>query len=214
MRYKAFIFDLDGVLIDTSEYHFLSWQALGKKVGIDFDRTFNEKLKGVGRMDSLERILAFGGKSTEFSTQEKLKLAAKKNSYYVEMIKNITAGDLYEGVSKLLQQLKRQRIKLALGSASKNANTVLSRLGIEKCFDYVVDAGKIQNGKPAPDIFLEAAKKLNVPPNKCVGVEDSEAGIAAIVAAKMYAIGIGDPAILWQADIVYPKTKDIIIDAL
>jgi beta-phosphoglucomutase len=214
MRYKAFIFDLDGVLTDTSEYHFRAWQALGKKIGIDFDRTFNDKLKGVGRMDSLERILDYGGQAKEFSTEEKLALTVEKNNYYVEMIQNISASDLYEGVEELLQQIKRQKIKTAIGSASQNAKTILHRLGIEKYLDCVVDAGKIQNGKPAPDIFLDAAQNLNLPPEKCVGIEDSVAGITAIIAAKMYAIGIGDPKILSQADIVYPKTKDIIIDEL
>lgn len=214
MRYKAFIFDLDGVLTDTSEYHFRAWQALGKKIGIDFDRTFNEKLKGVGRMDSLERILVLGGQSDRFSTEEKIALATEKNCQYIEMIQNINPGDLYDGVEELLRQLKHQKIKLAVGSASQSAKTILHRLGVEKYFDYVVDAGKIKNSKPAPDIFLDAAENLDIVAEKCVGIEDSQAGIIAILAAKMHAVGIGDPKTLSQAHNVYPTTKDIIIDEL
>jgi len=214
MRYKGFIFDLDGVLTDTSEYHFNAWQALGQSIGISFDRTFNESLKGVGRMDSLERILKFGGKSESYSIEEKRGLAERKNNLYVDMIQDMSPKDLFEGVEELLQKIKRKKIRLAIGSASKNAPFVLNCLGIENSFDYVVDAGKIQNSKPFPDIFLDAARNLELTPDECVAIEDSEAGIEAILAARMYAIGIGDPAVLHRAHIVYAATKDIVIDQL
>lgn len=214
MRYKGFIFDLDGVLTDTSEYHFKAWQALGQSIGISFDRTFNESLKGVGRMDSLERILKFGGKSDAFSIEEKQGFAEQKNSLYVEMVQDMSPKDLFEGVEDLLQQIQQKKLKLAIGSASKNAPFVLNCLGIESFFDYVVDAGNVQNSKPFPDIFLDAAKNIDLTPDECVAIEDSEAGIEAILAAGMYAIGIGDPAVLHCAHIVYEETKDIVIDLL
>jgi beta-phosphoglucomutase len=214
MRYKGFIFDLDGVVTDTSEYHFKAWQALGQSIGISFDQTFNESLKGVGRMDSLERILKFGEKSDFFSFEEKSILADQKNSLYVEMIQDMSPIDLFEGVEDLLLKLSQKKIKLAIGSASKNAPFVLNCLGIENYFDYVVDAGKVQNSKPFPDIFLDAARNIELTPGECVAIEDSEAGIEAILAANMYAIGIGDPAVLHRAHIIYPATKDIKIDQL
>lgn len=211
MRFTTFIFDLDGVLTDTSEYHFRAWQSMGRSLGIEIDRAFEEQLKGVGRMDSLDRILAFGGKTGGFSEADKIALAAQKNSSYVEMIQSITPDDLFDGVEELLCRLKERNIKLAIGSASKNANTVLEKLAIKHHFDYVVDANKIENSKPAPDIFLDAAHKLNVLPQDCVGIEDSAAGVTAIKEAHMYAIGIGNPSVLHQADIVYTETKDIAI---
>ncbi len=214
MRYTGFIFDLDGVLTDTSEYHFKAWQTLGQTIGIDFDREFNESLKGVGRMDSLERILAFGGKADAYSVDEKTQMAQQKNSLYVEMIQGMSPSDLFEGVEDLLQRLKQENVKLAIGSASKNAPFVLDRLGIADAFDYVVPAGNVQNSKPFPDIFLDAAVNLNLPPESCVGIEDSEAGIEAILAAGMYAVGIGDPAILHRAHVVYTETREIEIEWL
>jgi beta-phosphoglucomutase len=165
-------------------------------------------------MDSLERILAFGGKSKSYSIDEKRNLAQQKNSLYVEMIQDMSPKDLFEGVDDLLRRLMRKNVKLAIGSASENVHFVLNCLGIEDFFDYVVKAGNIQHSKPFPDIFLDAAMNLNLSPEKCVGIEDSEAGIEAILAARMYAIGIGDPVILHRAHIVYASTKDIRIDRL
>lgn len=208
-KYKLFIFDMDGVITETSEQHYQAWKQCANELGIEIDRTFNEKLKGVSRMDSLERILAYGNRANDFTAEEKAELAFKKNENYKEMILKCTKEDLFEGVKTLFEGLKEKGIKIAIGSASKNAPTLVNLLGIKDYIDYIVDPASVEKGKPAPDIFLKAAHDLGVDPTECVGVEDAEAGVEAIKSAGMLAVGIGDASVLNQADIVYPHTKDI-----
>ncbi len=209
---KAVIFDLDGVITDTARYHFLAWKQLANQEGIDIDEEFNETLKGVDRMSSLERILAKGKK--QYTEAEKLALADTKNEHYKELIKAITAKDLLPGALSTLQALKKMGIKIGLASVSKNAATILDRLGITNLFDYVVDANKIKRGKPDPEIFLTAAQVLQVSPEQCIGVEDAVVGVQAIKSANMYAIGVGDKNILNQADsIIADLTQFPINDA-
>lgn len=205
---KLFVFDLDGVLTETSRQHYLAWSELAEEIGISFDLAFNETLKGVSRMDSLERILRHGGKENDFTMEEKRVLATRKNERYKEMISSFTKNDLFDGVLELLDSLRDRGIRIALGSASKNGPSLLRAMGIEEYFDYVVNPAEVR-GKPHPDIFLKACTELNVDPAHAIGVEDAYSGIAAIKAAGMFAVGIGDPTILHEADIVYPTTKDI-----
>lgn len=194
----AVIFDLDGVITDTARYHFLAWKNMADKIGIDIDDDFNETLKGVDRMGSLERILQRGNKT--FSESKKLALADQKNAYYNELIKSMTDQDLLPGASSTLAMLRRLGVKTGLASVSKNAGTIISRLGIANLFDFVVDANFIKRGKPDPEIFLTAARELNVKPTQCIGVEDAVVGIQAIKSAGMYAIGVGDSLVLKEAD--------------
>jgi len=199
---QAFIFDLDGVLTDTAEYHFLAWQQLANQLGIEFNRADNELLKGVDRMGSLELILQLGQK--QLSQDEKLMLAEQKNAEYLKLVESMSPADLFPGVLPLFSSLKAAGVKTALASASKNAALVLQKLCIQDLFDYVADSNLIKNGKPDPEIFLTCAQALGVAPERCIGVEDAPAGVTAIKAAGMYALGIGEEQALTQADLVIP----------
>lgn len=211
---KCYIFDLDGVLTETSEQHYEAWKELANEIGICIDKKFNEKLKGISRMESLEKILEYGNLSDKFTYKQKMILSEKKNKNYIESIKNLRPSDAYDGAEKLLHNLKKYGYKIALASASRNAPFILKSLELEKYFDYIVDSSKIKNGKPAPDIFLAASDYFNIHPSECIGVEDSVAGVEAIKASGMYAIGIGDKKVLFQADIVYRNVSEIITDDL
>ncbi|MGY5797715.1 beta-phosphoglucomutase [Rheinheimera faecalis] len=199
---QAFIFDLDGVLTDTAEYHFLAWQQLATQLGIEFSRADNELLKGVDRMGSLELILQLGQK--QLSQDQKLMLAEQKNAEYLKLVETMSPADLFPGVLPLFSSLKAAGVKTALASASKNAALVLQKLCIPDLFDYVADSNLIKNGKPDPEIFLTCAQALGVAPERCIGVEDAPAGVTAIKAAGMYALGIGEEHALTQADLVIP----------
>ncbi len=206
---KGVIFDLDGVITDTAEYHYKAWKALGDKIGIKIDRTFNEQLKGVSRQDSLERILIFGGKEAAFSAAEKEDLMAWKNDFYVNLIQNITPDDVLPGVLPFLEKLNDNGIKKAIASASKNATAILTSLHILEEFDYVVDASLIVRSKPDPEVFLEALKGLNLTAEECIGIEDAEAGVSAIQSAGMKAVSIGTDQSLQKAEINLQSTKEL-----
>lgn len=201
-KYDAVIFDLDGVITDTARYHYLAWMRLASTQGVHFDEEFNEQLKGIDRMGSLERILMAA--TRQYTLAEKLALAEEKNAQYVALIANMTPDDLLPGALKALDSCRAAGMRIGLASVSKNALTVLDKLGIASRFDYVVDAARLERGKPDPEIFLKAASALDVPPARCLGVEDAVAGVAAIKSAGMTAVGIGDPAVLSQADFVIP----------
>jgi beta-phosphoglucomutase len=202
-RFQAVIFDLDGVITDTAHYHYLAWKALAESEGVHFDHAFNENLKGVDRMGSLNLILA--GSSKSYSMEQKLALADRKNKQYVELIATMSAADLLPGALEALAAVRAAGLKIGLASVSKNAFTVLDRLGIRDRFDYVVDAALIANSKPHPEIFLNAAAALGVAPEDCLGVEDAVAGVASIKSAGMFALGVGSPDVLTQADRVIPS---------
>jgi beta-phosphoglucomutase len=202
---QAFIFDLDGVLTDTAEYHFLAWKQLATQIGIEFSRADNELLKGVDRMGSLELILQLGQK--QLSLDDKLMLAEQKNTEYLKLVETMSPADLFPGVLPLFSSLKAAGVKTALASASKNAALVLQKLCIPDLFDYVADSNRIKNGKPDPEIFLTCAQALGVAPERCIGVEDAPAGVTAIKAAGMYALGIGEEHALTQADLVIPAVS-------
>src|SRR5450830_513978 len=199
-RFKAVIFDLDGVITDTAHYHFLAWKRLADSQGVPFDAAFNENLKGIDRMGSLDLILASSAK--QYTAAEKLALADEKNLHYQQLIETMSADNLLPGAAQALATVRAAGLKIGLASVSKNAFTVLERLGITGAFDYVVDAARIARGKPDPEIFLKAASELGVAPADCLGVEDAVAGVTAIKAAGMYALGIGLPEVLTQADLV------------
>ncbi|SFU47838.1 beta-phosphoglucomutase [Pseudoduganella namucuonensis] len=197
-RYKAVIFDLDGVITDTARYHYLAWKRLAASQGVHFDEAFNEHLKGIDRMGSLDLILASAPRA--YTPEEKLALADSKNAHYVELISTMSPADLLPGAVEALDACRAAGLKVGLASVSKNAFAVLDMLGIAGKFDYVVDAARIARGKPDPEIFLKAASELGVSPADCLGVEDAVAGVASIKSAGMTALGIGDPAVLAQAD--------------
>ncbi len=208
MTYKACIFDLDGVITDTAHYHFLAWQRLAHSLGLPFEEEDNHQLKGVGRMESLEFILAKSDRA--FSHAEKVRLAHEKNEDYKKLIEEISPADLLPGIPEAFDWLKKRSIRIGLASASRNAPVVIKGLGIADRFDYVADAGAIPNGKPAPDIFLDVAGAFGLDGQECLGVEDAAAGVTAIKAAGMTAIGIGDSAILAHADLVLSRTDNLV----
>lgn len=210
-RFKAVIFDLDGVITDTARYHYLAWKRLADSQGVHFDEEANEHLKGIDRMGSLDLILA--GAKRQYTPNEKLALAHDKNEHYKELISSMSPADLLPGAVQALDACRAAGLKIGLASVSKNAFSVLDSLGIRDKFDYVVDAATIVRGKPDPEIFLKAARELGVPPEDCFGVEDAVAGVASIKAAGMFALGIGDPAILAQADVVIPGLQHFQLNA-
>ncbi|MFD1021247.1 beta-phosphoglucomutase [Thalassobacillus hwangdonensis] len=209
---KGIIFDLDGVITDTAEYHYLAWKQLAEDLGIPFDRTFNEKLKGISRMESLEIILEEG--NITLSEEEKQRQAAQKNEHYKTMIEKITPDDLLPGVKSFMEEAKAAGLKTALASASKNAQAVIERLEVTHLLDSVVDAATVKQGKPHPEVFLRAAEQIGLNASECVGVEDAQAGVKAIKAADMFAVGVGDPVSLQEADWVIQDTKLLTLDAL
>ncbi|HHW73438.1 MAG TPA: beta-phosphoglucomutase [Firmicutes bacterium] len=191
------IFDLDGVICDTAKYHYLAWKRLAQELGFDFTEKDNERLKGVSRMRSLEILLEVGG--LEKTEEEKAKLAEKKNTWYVEYILQMDSSELLPGVLDFLEELKENEVKLALGSASKNARTILQRLGITPLFDAIVDGNLVTKAKPDPEVFTLGAELLGIPPENAVVFEDAQAGIEAALAAGMKVIGVGDPKVLKHA---------------
>jgi beta-phosphoglucomutase len=204
-KFKAVIFDLDGVITDTAHYHFLAWKRLADSVGAPFDEAFNEQLKGVDRMGSLELILARAPRT--YTADEKRALADAKNAHYQELIATMTPADLLPGALRALEEVRAAGLKIGLASVSRNAFTVLDRLGIRDRFDDVVDAATVVNGKPDPEIFLTAAAHLGVEPKDCLGVEDAAAGVASIKDAGMVAVGVGSPDVLYRADRVIPSME-------
>lgn len=206
MHYGGVIFDLDGVIADTARFHYEAWKKLADELGIYFDKKTNERLKGIGRMESLDIILE--NSNISYTLEQKKYYAEKKNEYYKQFIQTLTPDDVLPGVKELMEILKRKGIKTAVASASKNAPTVLNKLGIASEFDYIVDASRIRKGKPDPELFLTAAINIGVEPSECIGIEDSAAGIEAIKRAGMFAVGVGDPKILKKADMVLKDLKD------
>ena len=203
---RALVFDLDGVLTDTAHTHYRAWKRLADEIGVPFDLQVNERLKGVDRMASLEIILERASRA--YSADEKRALADTKNGYYVQEIANVGPQDLFDGVREVLDAARAAGLKLGLASASRNAPALLEKLGIADCFDYIADAGRIVRAKPDPAIFLDVAAALGVPAHLCIGVEDAAAGIEAIHAAGMAAVGIGDARALRHADAVIPRIAE------
>lgn len=208
----AFIFDLDGVIVDTAKYHYLAWKNLANALGFDFTEEQNELLKGVSRIQSLEILLSLG--KVNLSEEKKQVLLLQKNKEYLEYVNKMTSEEILPGVNDLLNFLEINDIKYALGSASKNAPLILEKVGLLNRFTAIVDGNDVSKAKPDPEVFLIGAKKLGIKPENCVVVEDAIAGIQAANAAKMISIGIGDANVLNDADYVFKDMTAITPDFL
>ena len=191
MRYKGIIFDLDGVICHTDHYHYLAWKQLADKIGVYFDETINNRLRGVSRMDSLEIILE-RWTGEPLSGEEKEQLADEKNTIYKELLKQMSPKDLSPEVKETLEHLRTRGLQLAIGSSSRNARFILGQIGLEDFFDAISDGNNITKSKPHPEVFLMAADYLKLKPSDCLVVEDAKAGIDAAKAAGMDSAAIGD----------------------
>jgi len=208
MKLRGIIFDLDGVLCHTDEYHYRAWSIIAKKLGVPFDENINKRLRGVSRQDSLEIILEnYKGR---LDLVYKATLLNEKNQYYKDMLREMTPADLDEIVLKTLVGLRTAGYKLAVGSSSKNAKLILSRLGLGEFFDAVADGEQISHSKPNPEVFLLAAKLIDLAPENCLVVEDAEAGLKAAKAGGFLSAGIGDVAKSGLADYALQELSDLL----
>lgn len=207
---KACIFDLDGVIVDTAKYHYLAWKEIAAELGFEFTEKDNELLKGVSRMASLDILLSIGG--VDLCEEEKLKLADKKNQIYLSYITKMTSGEVLPGVRDFLNALYRNGIKVALGSASKNAKTILKQVDIERMFDVIADGTNVTKAKPDPEVFLKGAELLGLSSEDCIVFEDAVAGIEAAHQAGMKCVGVGSREILRTADVVMADFTQIKIE--
>lgn len=189
MNIKAVIFDLDGVIVSTDDYHYRAWKRIANEEGIYFDREINERLRGVSRVDSLEIILEKSSK--EYSQEEKYLLAERKNNIYRELLNELTQRDILPGVMAVLNMLKENGIKISIGSSSKNTMFILDKINLNGFFDSIADGTQITKSKPDPEVFLLAADKLGVSPVNCLVVEDSDVGVEAALAVNMKVLAVG-----------------------
>jgi beta-phosphoglucomutase len=212
---KAFIFDLDGVIVDTAKYHFLAWQRIANQLGIEFTHEHNEQLKGVSRVRSLDIILELG--NVQASQEDKNKWLVQKNDEYLTYLVDMNQSEILPGVIPILQFLKDNNQGIALGSASKNAKPILEKTGIMSYFDIIVDGNDVSNAKPDPEVFLQAARLLNTRNENAIVFEDSVAGIQAANIAKMTSVGIGEKNVLHEAKYIFNNFTEMntsFIDAL
>jgi beta-phosphoglucomutase len=210
MAIRGFIFDLDGVLTDTAEYHYRGWKRLADEEGIPFTREDNESLRGIPRRESLMLIL----KGKTYPEESILQMMDRKNKYYLEFIREITPKDVLPGARELLEEIRLAGLRSALGSASKNAPDVIRRLGIQDLLDAVSDGGSVERQKPAPDLFLHAARQLGLRPEECVVVEDAAAGIEAARAGGFLSLGLGPRERVGEADIVLESLAGVRLDRI
>jgi len=219
MRTKAeircVIFDLDGVIVSTDEYHYQAWQKLADEEGIYFDRQINQRLRGVSRMESLKILLERATKN--YGEAEQSAFAERKNAHYCELLKNITPRDMLPGAMALLNALRAGRIKIAIGSSSKNTPGILSAIGLRWFFDAISDGNNITKSKPDPEVFLKVAQMLGLDPMHCLVVEDAAAGVEAAIAAGMRVLAVGfassDPRATMHAKDLSAVTADRILNA-
>jgi len=209
---KACLFDLDGVLVDTAVYHYEAWKRLANTLGFDFTEVQNEQLKGISRVESLNKILAWG--NVEKTAAEKEELASLKNSWYVAMINKMTPAEVLPGTVKLLTAIRKAGYQLALGSASKNSGLILEKTKLSHFFDQIVDGNMVSKSKPDPEVFLKGAELLGCKPSECVVFEDAVAGVEAAKNGGMKAIGIGDAETLKQADLVVGGLDELTVEKL
>ena len=205
---KAVIFDLDGVICSTDRYHYQAWKQLADELGVFFNEEINNRLKGVSRMESLDIILEKSNK--KYSIEEKQKLATKKNDTYRNLLKNMDDHDVSNDVLKTLYFLKRNDIKVAIGSSSKNTMFILERIGLDNYFDAIADGTQISKSKPDPEVFLLAAKKLCLEPKDCIVVEDAKTGIDAANAGGFISVGINDAANYSETKYRIKKVSDVL----
>ena len=207
MKHKLALFDLDGVIVDTAKYHFISWRKIAKCFNYELKTEDNQKLKGLSRADSLNQILNLANITLDPSSF-KIHLE-KKNQDYLNYVREITVDDILPGIIEALDFLNKRRIKIALGSASKNARLILDQLGITSFFKIVVDGNQVKKSKPHPEVFLKASEETGITPKKCIVFEDSQAGIIAAKAAGMTAVAIGDKNDFANYDFCYPNFSSI-----
>ena len=210
MSRKAFIFDLDGVIVDTAKYHYLAWKELANQLGFNFTMAQNERLKGVSRVRSLEILLDIG--QVHLEEDEKSKYLKEKNEQYLQYIAKMDHTEILPGIDDVLHYLKHNKVPFSLGSASKNARLILETLDLIDLFDAIVDGNDVSTAKPDPEVFLIAAEKLGAKPEDCVVIEDAQAGIEAANKAGMTSVGIGDAHILHEANYMLKNTSELTID--
>ena len=199
MGIRLCIFDLDGVICNTAKYHYLAWKELADDLHIPFNMQDNERLKGVSRMASLDIILSLGNQEN-IPKEEKLAMAERKNTRYVEMISKMERNEILPGVESFLKELRKQGIKIALGSASKNTSIIMDRLNLREAFDYIVDGTMIVNTKPDPEVFIKSMEYYGLEPEECLVFEDAAAGVEAAHRGGMRCVGIGNKVDLPEAD--------------
>lgn len=209
---RGVIFDLDGVLVTTDELHYQSWRHVTQAEGIPFNHTINDRLRGVSRMESLEIVLERSPRT--YTEAEKVALAARKNGFYQELLKQLTPANLLPGALETVAALRARGLKTAVGSSSKNTRLIMGQLGLDPHFDAVVDGNDISNSKPDPEVFLKAAAKLGLPPAECLVVEDAVAGVEAARRAGMAVFGIGTPAKLPGVARLAPDLGHVGVEAL
>ena len=212
MEIKACLFDLDGVVVDTARYHYLAWKKIADDLGFSFSEHDNERLKGVSRMESLDILLEIGKIKVDLKTKEEL--ATTKNSLYVSYIQKMTPDEILPGVIRFLDELHNSGMLIALGSASKNAMSILDKINISQKFDAVIDGNKVSKAKPDPEVFLKGAIELGIDPQNCLVFEDAQAGIDAARNGGMHVIGIGQPENLKNAEFVIPGFETMNMDLL
>jgi beta-phosphoglucomutase len=204
--YKALLFDLDGVIVETAHFHYQAWRRLAnEKLGFDISHEFNETLKGVSRPDSLDLILKHGNKTIDQAT--KLEYATLKNDWYLQLASQMTADEILPGITAFFEQIKATDLKIGLGSVSKNAKMILEAVGMLHDFDAIIDGTCISRGKPDPEVFLKGAAAFGFEPAECIVFEDAVAGVEAGKRAGMQVVGIGQPEVLTRADVVF---KDLV----
>lgn len=209
----GFVFDLDGVITDTAKYHYQAWYETAKdQLGIIINPSVNEQLKGRSRMDSLHAIIDFGATKRTYSEDELQKIASIKNERYRELIQNMSADDILPGIKEFLSNTRAANIPMAVASASKNAPTIINKLGLEQFLGKIVNPSDIKHGKPAPDIFLAAAALICSAPSTTIGFEDASAGIQGIKDAGMFAVGIGKREVLHHADCIFANTQQLSLE--
>ncbi len=209
---KGFVFDLDGVITDTSIFHSQAWHQVADKVGSPWSKKLEDGLKGISRMDSLEMILQAGNVQNKYTDEQKVQLATEKNDNYLKLVNKMTPANILPGIKDFLDSLKANGYLISLASASKNAPTVLSKLQLTDYFPKVVDPASLKKGKPDPEIYTKGAEMLNLDPSQCIGVEDAAAGIQAINGAGETSVGIGDKNILKEADVLFANTSEMTLD--
>jgi kojibiose phosphorylase len=205
MQIKAIIFDLDGVLTNTAEYHYRGWKRLADELGVPFDRQRNEALRGISRRRSLELVLD-GRAATEEQIEEWME---RKNRYYVEFVQQMTPDDILPGALALMTEIRRAGIKIGIGSASKNTHLVLDRLHLGDTIDAVSDGHSVERPKPAPDLFLHCARQLGIVPGQSIVVEDAASGVEAALAGGFWAVGLGPEERVGAAHAVFPSLEGV-----
>ena len=204
-KIKALIFDLDGVIVDTARFHFTSWLVLAEEMGFDIPQSLDEDLKGLGRIESLQKVLAY--RDTETPEAEWPELAKRKNDLYLGAISHLSAGDTLPGVIEFLTDARKQGMLLAVGSGSKNARPILTRLGITDMFNFICDGTDTQRSKPDPEVFQCACRGLGVAPDEAIVFEDAVSGVDAALSCGTRVVGIGEPDVLNKAELVLPSLE-------